>query len=379
MSLSQRLIKQAAIDRTPSHWLTRLLHYQPSMLLYLQDLLDVVTAYIPMVIAAPILEAPSVGPMGLSLEGTVMFADIDGFSPLAERFSQVASQEGAEELTELVDRFLEILIRVTAQYGGDLLKFGGDAGMLLFQGEQHALRAVTASLEVQTVMKAQMGEVETSLGRFPLRIATGLGSGRMIGLGLGDQAGHELLPLGPPLASMGHAQAVAPPMETVMDANTLRACGEYVESVALGDDLYQVVSLREKPSAHGMLSLPLPPQLEDDERLVWFLSRLDALTPYLAPELLERLVTVQTLERMRMGSEHRWVTIMMLAVEGLADVMPFWGDYERLQQAIEGPNATFIQIRDVVYRYDGVLNKIAICTEWAVHYGALRRAHRARG
>jgi len=353
-----------------THWFERLLHYQPALLLYLRDLMEVVTAYIPMVVAAPMLEAPASGPIGLSLEGTVMFADIDGFTPLAERFSQADSDQGAEQLTDLVDRFLEILIRITAQYGGDLQKFGGDAGMLLFQGEQHALRAVAASLEVQAAMKAEMGEVETSFGRFPLRVAIGLGSGRMLGLGLGDRAGRELLPLGHPLTTMGRAQSAAPPAETVLDVSTFRACQGQVDCVPLGDDetassLYQVRALRETPSAHGMMALPQPPQLEEQDLLVWFLSRLDALTPYLAPSLLERLVAAPTLDRetasrLRMWSERRWVTVMMLAVTGLPDLLPYWGDDAKLQQAIAEPNTAFIQIRDAIQRYDGIVNKIAV-------------------
>ncbi len=353
-------VRQAEYEGELTHWLNRLLYYHPSLLLYLRDLLDVVTAYIPMVIAAPIMEAPVAGPMGLSLEGTVMFADIDGFTPLSEQFSQASSDAGAEELTELIDRFLEILIRITAQYGGDLQKFAGDAGMVLFQGEQHALRAVVASLEVQAAMKAQMGEVETSFGRFPLRVAIGLGSGRMVGLGLGDHAGRELLPAGPPLATMGRAQTAAPPAETVLDISTFRACKGQVECVDLGEDLYQVLALKQTPSAHGMMALPRPPQLEDDELLVWFLSRLDALTPYLAPSLLERLVAAPTLDRIRTGSERRWVTVMMLSVESLPDLMPFWGDDARLQPAVEEPNRIFIQIRDAIHRYDGIVNKITV-------------------
>ncbi len=348
-----------------AYWLERLLHYQPALLAYLRDLLEVVTAYIPMVVAAPMLEAPAPGPIALSLEGTVMFADIDGFTPLAERFSQADSDQGAEQLTDLVDRFLEILIRITAQYGGDLQKFGGDAGMLLFQGEQHALRAVAASLEVQAAMKAEMGEVETSFGRFPLRVAIGLGSGRMLGLGLGDRAGRELLPVGQPLAAMGRAQSAAPPAETVLDVSTFQACQRQLDCVPLGDDLYQVLALREGPSVHGIELLPQPPQLEEQDLLVWFLSRLDALTPYLAPRLLERLVAAPILERetassLRMLSERRWVTVMMLAVTGLPDLLPYWGDDAKLQQAIAGPNAAFIQIRDATQRYDGIVNKIAV-------------------
>ncbi|MGC9394982.1 MAG: BREX system ATP-binding domain-containing protein [Anaerolineae bacterium] len=358
-----------------THWFERLLYYQPALLLYLRDLMEVVSAYIPMVVAAPMLEAPASGPIGLSLEGTVMFADIDGFTPLAERFSQADSDQGAEQLTDLVDRFLEILIRITAQYGGDLQKFGGDAGMVLFQGEQHALRAVAASLEFQAAMQAEMGEVETPFGRFPLRVAIGLGSGRMLGLGLGDSAGRELLPVGQPLATMGRAQSAAPPAETVLDASTFSACEGQVDCVPLGDDetassLYQVLALRETPSAHGLLArqpmaLPQPPRLEEKDLLVWFLSRLDALTPYLAPSLLERLVAAPTLDRIRMWSERRWVTVMMLAVTGLPDLLPYWGDHEKVQQAIAEPNTIFIQIRDAIQRYDGIVNKIAVAPSGA--------------
>ncbi len=54
-----------------------------------------------------------------------MFTDIDGFTAIFERFSQVASRAGAEELTKLLDRFLAILIKTTREHGGDLQKLGG--------------------------------------------------------------------------------------------------------------------------------------------------------------------------------------------------------------------------------------------------------------
>jgi class 3 adenylate cyclase/chloramphenicol 3-O-phosphotransferase len=360
MSLSPGRTRQPPSSQDTTHWITRLLHYQPSLLVYLQDLLDVVAAYIPLAVAGPILESSVSGPMARSLQGTMMFADIDGFTPLAERFSQMASQEGAEELTELVNQFLEILIRITGQYGGDLQKFGGDAGMLFFEGEQHALRAVAASLEVQQAMTSQMGEVETSLGRFPLRIAVGLGSGRLVGLGMGDDDGREFLPLGPPMASMGRAQYVAPPGETVLDVSTLEACADAVASDPLGDDLYQVTALHRTPTAHGVAALPGLPKLEDEERIKWFLSRLDGLTPYLAPGLLERLVAAPTLDRIRLWSEHRQVTVMMLSVVGLSDLMPYWGDPAALREAVRAPNDAFIQVRDTIRRYDGIVNKIGV-------------------
>lgn len=348
------------LEDDPSlYWLRRVLTYQPSLLPYLQDLLETVTAYVPRVIAHTMLEAPVSGPVGLSLEGTAMFADIEGFTPLTERFSRMG-EGGAEEITDLVDRFLDILIGVTMRYGGDLQKFGGDAGLLLFTGPQHALRATAASVEVQQAMQAQMSEVETIHGNFPLRISIGLGSGRMVGLGLGDHAGREWLPVGPPLEAMGHAQSAAPPTQTVLDASTFAACGPAIHCEPVGAGLYQVTRLLSQPSAHGLTPLPQPPKLEDEARLTWFLSRLDALTPYLGPGLVERLVAAPTLDRIRFFSERRRVTVMMLSVAGLSDLLPFWGDEARLQAALAEPNAAYIRVRDAIRRYDGVVNKIGI-------------------
>ena len=72
--------------------------------------------------------------------GTVMFADISGFTAMSEKLSQLG-KEGAEEITAIVNRFFAALLEVSDDYSGDLLKFGGDALLVLFGGEGHALRA----------------------------------------------------------------------------------------------------------------------------------------------------------------------------------------------------------------------------------------------
>jgi class 3 adenylate cyclase len=359
------------------YWMNRLLHYHPILPVYLRDLLSTVVAHVPRVIAQRMIESPNPQPMAISLEGTVMFADIVGFSPLAERFSRAASEDGAEELTDLVNRFLEILIPITARYGGDLQKFGGDAGMLLFQGEDHALRAVAASLEVQSAMQSKMREVETSLGCFPLRIAIGLGTGPMIGLGLGDQEGREWLLMGPPLISMGRAQSAAPPDGTVVDANTLAACGEAVKYTNVSDALYKVLALSRAPLPYDDAAILDPPKVAAVLRMRWMLSRLDALAPYLVPGLLERLITAPDLERLSVWSDLRQVTVMMLSLSTDVDLMPFWGDDDRLMEEVQTLNTLFIRMRDTVLRYDGTVNKIGMSPQGAfvmVLFGA-PRAH----
>ena len=75
-----------------------------------------------------------------SYEGTLVFADISGFTDLTEALAR-RGQEGAEEIAGVVDAAFAELIRRAYAHHADLLKFGGDAILLLFQGENHAQRA----------------------------------------------------------------------------------------------------------------------------------------------------------------------------------------------------------------------------------------------
>lgn len=349
----------------PEATLERVLRYEPGLIQRMEELLTATASHLPRTVARRVVEAPVRGPLALPLEGTVMFADIDGFTPLSERFAEAASEQGADELTGLVNRFLEILITTTHAYGGDIQKFGGDAGMLLFTGEQHAHRACAAALEVQTAMAQHMGEVHTSLGNFPLRIAIGLGAGRMVGMGLGNRDGREWLITGAPLEAMGRAQSAAPAGSVVIDATTLNLCTDVLDCEPLGEDLYLINRLKTPPQLQPLEPLPAPPQVQEVEYLDWLLSRMDALTPYLATDLLSHLTTVPNPTQVQQWSEIRQVTILMLSLANLPDLSPYWEDSEVLLEKVGTPNATFTQARDVVHHYDGVVNKIGASPQGA--------------
>ncbi len=349
----------------PEATLERVLRYEPGLIQRMEELLTATASHLPRIVARRVVEAPVRGPLALPLEGTVMFADIDGFTPLSEQFAEAASEQGADELTGLVNRFLEILITTTHAYGGDIQKFGGDAGMLLFTGEQHAHRACAAALAVQAAMAQQMGEVQTSLGNFPLRIAIGLGSGRMIGMGLGNRDGREWLITGAPLDAMGRAQSAAPAGGVVIDGTTLNLCPDVLECESLGEDLYLLNRIKAPPQLQPLESLPSPPQVQEIEYLDWLLSRMDALTPYLASDLLSRLTTVANPTQVQQWSEIRQVTILMLSLTNLPDLSLYWEDADILLEKVGAPNATFMQARDVVHHYDGVVNKIGASPQGA--------------
>jgi hypothetical protein len=58
---------------------------------------------------------------------------------LSERWQ--GRREGAEQITEAIEKSFESILLVAYENGGSLLKFGGDALLLWFEGADTAVRA----------------------------------------------------------------------------------------------------------------------------------------------------------------------------------------------------------------------------------------------
>src|SRR5579871_4218865 len=67
------------------------------------------------------------------VEGSMAFVDISGFTKLSERLAR-QGKVGGEELADTISACFTGLLAVAYAQGGGLLKFGGDALLLLFQG-----------------------------------------------------------------------------------------------------------------------------------------------------------------------------------------------------------------------------------------------------
>jgi len=128
------------------------------------------------------------------LDGTLCFADISGFTALAERLAQ-RGRMGGEELVETLGRVFADMLDIAAQRGGTLLKFGGDALLLFFQGERHAHRAASAAVEMRQALR-KAAEMPTSVGPLRLSMSVGLHSGPVHFFLVGSTH-RELVLLGP--------------------------------------------------------------------------------------------------------------------------------------------------------------------------------------
>jgi class 3 adenylate cyclase/tetratricopeptide (TPR) repeat protein len=115
------------------------------------------------------------GTRARTFEGTLVFADVSGFTELTEKLAK-RGREGAEEIATVLDAAFAELIAAAYAHHADLLKFGGDAVLLLFRGENHARRAATAALGMQDAL-AGMRRRSTSAGPVRLRMSVGIHSG----------------------------------------------------------------------------------------------------------------------------------------------------------------------------------------------------------
>ena len=95
---------------------------------------------------------------------TVVFADVSGFTRLSERLAR-RGNEGAEQLVDLINACFTALLAEAYGRGGSLVKFGGDAMVLLFYDqrgdEQHAVRACCAA----AAMRRRLREIGRGPGR----------------------------------------------------------------------------------------------------------------------------------------------------------------------------------------------------------------------
>jgi class 3 adenylate cyclase len=59
-------------------------------------------------------------------DGTVLVADISGFTPLTATFArELGLQRGAEEITRIINQVYTVLIELVHRHGGSVVGFGG--------------------------------------------------------------------------------------------------------------------------------------------------------------------------------------------------------------------------------------------------------------
>ncbi|MEA2301197.1 MAG: hypothetical protein QOE44_1732 [Solirubrobacteraceae bacterium] len=256
---------------------------------------DVFTAYVPRALMRRLATGP--GDAVETIDGTLMFADISGFTRLSERLARLG-RVGAEHLVEAIGScFAELLVAAYAN-GGSLLKFAGDALLLLFDGENHAGRACRAATVMRQTLR-EVGQIEAGGARAVLRMSVGVNSGAFHLFVVGDSH-RELIIAGPPATTTVELEHEAGAGQILLS----RATAALLPARCVGAPLGGGVLLRRTPLDHDMA--PAEPR--------WAPS----------PEEVASCVPTALRAHVRGGRqppEHRTVTVAFVRFSGVDDLV----------------------------------------------------------
>ena len=140
------------------------------------------------------------------IEASLVFVDISGFTALTERLAR-KGKVGAELMRDTLDGVFTALLDEAYDWGAGLLKWGGDALLLMFDGPGHAWRACRAAWEMQRTID-RVGRLHVSGGTVVLRMSVGIGTGRYQFF-LTGSIHRELLIAGPAMTETLAMEAIA--------------------------------------------------------------------------------------------------------------------------------------------------------------------------
>ena len=271
--------------------------------------------------------------------GTVLVADISGFTPLTESFArELGLQRGAEEVTRVINQVYAVLIEHAHQHGGSVVGFGGDAITCWFAGES-SRPAVACGLAMQGSMP-QFAEIAAPGGMvITIEVKVALASGPARRLLVGDPTGQVMDVLaGSLLADLARAERQAKRGEVVATSAVIAMLdGKSIVSESRDAGNYVVITgLRD-------VVAPAPwPEIPADA------LKADQVRAWLPPAVYEKVKSGHG----AFLAELRPAASLFLRFGGI--------DYDRDPDAWSKLDAFARWVQSVVQRWDGALLQMAI-------------------
>lgn len=326
----------------------------------LRALLAEISALVPATVAREQFLHPEPGRVsGARWNGSVLFADLSGFTALSGQLSALGKQ-GAEEVSAIISALFVALIEEVQRYAGVPLKFGGDALTAFFDaaslGDLHAGLAARAARSMQQRM-ASFVDLRTPAGTFTLRLRIGVHSGEVFAAQIGDASHIELVVTGHDINRVALAQEIAEPGEVVVSAETLAlAPGLAAEERRAG--FFAIADAPDISPPTGALRLEWPNGAGDIGEAIDLARCLVALRPYLPHALPRRFLTPATSPAE--AGEFRPVTVLFANFADFSHALDGLAGHHQL--AADLINAYYRRAQQIVHRYGGIVNKVDIYT-----------------
>ena len=325
--------------------------------------LEKLAAYVP----APVAEAiyhqprPLTRPLARRLPAVVLFTDISGFTPLTELLCQGRPQ-GVEELSTLINHYFTRMIDIVQRYGGEVVKFSGDAMTIIFPAELRSIKQVAlpgsegdypmqvaarqageCALAMQAAMH-EFADLKTSQGRAFLSMKVGVGAGEILSCSIGGALGRwEYVVGGDPVVQMATAEHLAQPGQIVFSPQAWQHAQKFFKGVVIpqeGNFVEIEALIKALP--------PLLPKVLDwaDLGEANRQTAEQTMLCYIPGAIKARLA-----QQAEWLAEMRRMTILFIGVGGF--------DYEaanttkQLQDLLQAT-------QEIIYRFEGSLGKVAV-------------------
>ncbi|HWQ12233.1 MAG TPA: adenylate/guanylate cyclase domain-containing protein [Roseiflexaceae bacterium] len=311
-----------------------------------------ISTYLPRFVVRQALHERAATPWLRWVDGSLLFADISGSTALAERLGALG-REGTEIVTDFLNAIFATMADVVQAFDGDLVAFGGDALLVLFDGPQHARTAAGAALALQEALHGYVRTVP-GVGSFPMHLHIGVESGRVAFVSGGSPQELHYSVLGQVVSGVAAAETLAGPGEVALGP---RAWAQ-LRDTATGDELAPgYVRLRGVQAPAPVSPRAVETALDGPAEISRLLDDLDRISPYLPPTLLGRILAAP--ERPQVEADLRPVTpvfAQVVGLEALAEALPPELAAQVAQRYIGAMQAA-------VARFGGVVNKLDVADE----------------
>ena len=268
-------------------------------------------------------------------QAEVKLIDVSWFTKLTEMLAQ-RGPEGAEEMTDALNNYFGELIERVHYHGGDIVKFAGDAMLVLFTDTGLGLdltELTRRATQCALVMQRECGTVNP-LPDVTLRFKAIIGAGEMRTAHVGGVYGRwEFVVMGKPLADMTPAAMQAEAGDVILSAEAWALLKDEARGQPGRDGAMRVFALESPPELMAVLDLPPPAEYEN------------ALKAFLPGAVRARLDAGQ----MSWLAELRSLTVLFVNLPGLNHETP-----------LETAQAIMHTLQTAVYRFEGSINKMSV-------------------
>ncbi|WP_299489386.1 adenylate/guanylate cyclase domain-containing protein [Acaryochloris sp. IP29b_bin.137] len=310
--------------------------------------IDILASYVPDIVVRRLLQDPTpiAKPQIDRFPAAVIFIDISGFTVLTETLVK-SGPDGLEALTAILNAYFGQIVDLILKYGGDVLKFAGDALLAVWpvqESEQilqnQTLKACQCALVIQEFSNSYTATSDVSLA---LRIGIGAGDVAIAHIG-GVYKRWEHAITGAPLGQIRLAQSLAQPGQVVLSPEVLTLIQHQGIGSAIDHGCWHLTALSE---------INLPRHTHRGELPTELAAGLKA---YIPGAILDRLDAGQR----EWLAEYRLLTLLFINLPDFNANTPL-EQAQRIMQALQSS----------LYRFEGSINKMSVDDKGATLIAAL--------